>query len=300
MKSIITANFNLLKQNSIWDKLKFKDRFIFDEYNNFNFSLNNDSIMKKYNQLYLIIYVNEIINEEKNINNFFSLLNRITKKYSSKKFYIFLLREKLNNFYLDQNNLLKLNSYFNKLNKKPNLFFMEIPESKTKFNLRNYFYIRCPLELTTLGEIIKSINNINNENNFKNYKLLVLDCDNTLWGGVAGEDGINKLNYNEDGDGKIFAEIQKHLKKIKEKGIKRMLMGLKIEAKSINLTKWLPIYDEKNNHIGELRSGAFSPKFNKAVGISMINKDYCNAGQKVKLKLDNQLVTCEVCKFPIK
>ena len=71
MKSIITANFNLLKQNSIWDKLKFKDRFIFDEYNNFNFSLNNDSIMKKYNQFYLIIYVNEIINEEKNINNFF-------------------------------------------------------------------------------------------------------------------------------------------------------------------------------------------------------------------------------------
>ena len=120
---------------------------------------------------------------------------------------------------MDQNNLLKLNGYFNKLNKKPNLFFMEIPESKIKFNLRNYFYIRCPLELTTLGEIIKSINNINNENNFKNYKLLVLDCDNTLWGGVAGEDGINKLNYNEDGDGKIFAEIQKHLKKIKEKGI---------------------------------------------------------------------------------
>jgi len=93
---------------------------------------------------------------------------------------------------------------------------------------------------------------------------------------------------------------KENLKKIKKKGIKRMLMGLKIEAKSINLTDWLPIYDEKNNHIGELRSGAFSPKFNKVVGISMINKDYCNAGQKVKLKLENQLVTCEVCKFPIK
>ena len=48
---------------------------------------------------------------------------------------------------------------------------------------------------------------------------LVLDCDNTLWGGVAGEDGINKLNYNEDGDGKIFAEIQKHLKKLKKRNI---------------------------------------------------------------------------------
>ena len=43
MKSIITANFNLLKQNSIWDKLKFKDRFIFDDIT-ILILLNNDSL----------------------------------------------------------------------------------------------------------------------------------------------------------------------------------------------------------------------------------------------------------------
>ena len=30
MSSIITSNFNLIQQNSIWDKLIDKDQFIFD------------------------------------------------------------------------------------------------------------------------------------------------------------------------------------------------------------------------------------------------------------------------------
>ncbi len=220
MKSIITANFNLLNQNSIWDKLKAKDQFIFDEYNNFNFTLNNDSILSKYDKYYLVIYVNEMTKKEKNIKNFFSLLDRVANKYLSKKFYVFFLKEKIENEYLDQNNILKLNKYFSKLkNKNSNIFFIEIPNNKLKFSLRNYFYVRCPLELTTIDEIIKSINRINEEQDYKNFKLLVLDCDNTLWGGVAGEDGINKINYGEDGDGKVFLEVQSHIKKIKEKGI---------------------------------------------------------------------------------
>ena len=107
MKSIITANFNLLNQNSIWDKLKAKDQFIFDEYNNFNFTLNNDLILNKYNKYYSVIYVNEMTKVEKNIKNFFSLLDRVANKHLSKKFYVFFLREKVENEYLDQYNLLK-------------------------------------------------------------------------------------------------------------------------------------------------------------------------------------------------
>ena len=118
MKSIITANFNLLKQNSIWDKLNAKDQFIFDEYNNLNFTLNNDLILKKYDKYYLVIYVNEMTKVEKNIKNFFSILNRVANKNLSKKFYVFFLKEKIKNEYLDQYNLLKLNKYFSKLENK--------------------------------------------------------------------------------------------------------------------------------------------------------------------------------------
>ena len=45
-----------------------------------------------------------------------------------------------------------------------------------------------------------------NYNPFK--KLLILDCDNTLWGG-CGEDGINSILVGEDGVGKIYLNFQK-------------------------------------------------------------------------------------------
>ena len=45
-----------------------------------------------------------------------------------------------------------------------------------------------------------------------NKKCIVLDLDNTLWGGIIGEDGFNgiKLGHNEP-IGKSFIEFQKHL-----------------------------------------------------------------------------------------
>ena len=34
--------------------------------------------------------------------------------------------------------------------------------------------------------------------------------------------------------------------------------------------------DLKNNEIGQVRSAAYYPKFNKVVGIAMVKKDFCN------------------------
>ena len=43
----------------------------------------------------------------------------------------------------------------------------------------------------------------------KPFKLIILDCDNTLWGGVVGEDGIDKIRYGEDGEGKYTSMFKK-------------------------------------------------------------------------------------------
>ena len=51
------------------------------------------------------------------------------------------------------------------------------------------------------------------------------------------------------------------LKEIKKQGITRKLMGVKIESKEINVVQSIKIVDEKNNEIGELRSGVYSPHF---------------------------------------
>jgi FkbH-like protein len=43
----------------------------------------------------------------------------------------------------------------------------------------------------------------------KAKKVLVLDCDNTLWGGIVGEDGLNGIQLAEESrEGSIFREVQ--------------------------------------------------------------------------------------------
>ena len=51
-------------------------------------------------------------------------------------------------------------------------------------------------------------------------KCIVLDLDNTLWGGIVGEDGFNgiKLGHN-DPIGRAFIEFQKYLLSLHERGI---------------------------------------------------------------------------------
>jgi FkbH-like protein len=53
----------------------------------------------------------------------------------------------------------------------------------------------------------------------KRKKALVLDLDNTLWGGVIGEDGMNGIALSDIGPGSRFQDFQSHLKRIKDTGV---------------------------------------------------------------------------------
>lgn len=51
-------------------------------------------------------------------------------------------------------------------------------------------------------------------------KCLILDLDNTLWGGVIGDDGIEKIQIGHGlGIGKAFTEFQQWIKKLQQRGI---------------------------------------------------------------------------------
>lgn len=50
-------------------------------------------------------------------------------------------------------------------------------------------------------------------------KCLVLDLDNTLWGGILGEDGIEKLNISGSYPGNCFSDFQQLILNLKQKGI---------------------------------------------------------------------------------
>jgi FkbH-like protein len=50
-------------------------------------------------------------------------------------------------------------------------------------------------------------------------KCLVLDLDNTLWGGVVGEDGLEGVRLGEEGIGRAFVEFQIELLNLYRKGV---------------------------------------------------------------------------------
>lgn len=50
-------------------------------------------------------------------------------------------------------------------------------------------------------------------------KCLVLDLDNTLWGGVIGDDGVEGIQLGSGTDGEAFAAFQDHIKALKERGV---------------------------------------------------------------------------------
>jgi len=55
--------------------------------------------------------------------------------------------------------------------------------------------------------------------NGKFKKCVILDLDNTTWGGIIGDDGIENIQIGSLGIGKAFSEFQYWIKKLKNRGI---------------------------------------------------------------------------------
>lgn len=70
-----------------------------------------------------------------------------------------------------------------------------------------------PILAFNVANIIKAIYG-------KNKKAFVLDLDNTLWGGIVGDDGVEHLIIGkETSDGQVYTEFQEYLKEYKSLGI---------------------------------------------------------------------------------
>lgn len=108
----------------------------------------------------------------------------------------------------------------------PNLFICDIAGIQNKFG-RDFMYDSTvyvstemilsidalPYVASRTIDIIASI-----EGKFK--KCLILDLDNTLWGGVVGDDGWENIQIGHGlGIGKAFTEFQEWVKKLKNRGI---------------------------------------------------------------------------------
>lgn len=53
----------------------------------------------------------------------------------------------------------------------------------------------------------------------KTKKVLILDLDNTLWGGVVGEVGWQNIQLSQEGAGQIYLDFQRKIKQLQQTGV---------------------------------------------------------------------------------
>ena len=96
---------------------------------------------------------------------------------------------------------------------------------KNSVDFRHYYSSKVLYNVNFYQSYIKFILPYILAANGKKKKALILDCDNTLWKGILGEDGFDKINLSiNDSQGKIFNEVQSLALALKKK--KGVLLGL--------------------------------------------------------------------------
>ena len=82
-----------------------------------------------------------------------------------------------------------------------------------------YYIAKMPISVDVLPAVAKQVVDMILALRGAVKKCLVLDLDNTLWGGVIGDDGLSGIQIGELGTGHAFSDFQAWLKELKNRGM---------------------------------------------------------------------------------
>lgn len=109
--------------------------------------------------------------------------------------------------------------------KQSNFYVCDISSLQNQFGKTNFFqsavYINTEMVLSIdiLPEVAAKTIDLIGAMHGKFKKCLIIDLDNTMWGGVIGDDGLENIQLGSLGIGKAFTEFQYWIKKLKNRGI---------------------------------------------------------------------------------
>ncbi len=122
---------------------------------------------------------------------------------------------------------------------QPNLFICDIAGLQSKlgrdvmFDPMVYTTTEMILSLDAVPLVASRVMDIICAAQGKFKKCIILDLDNTLWGGVVGDDGLEGIQLGHGlGIGKAFTEFQMWVKKLKNRGIIVCVCSKNDEAKA--------------------------------------------------------------------
>lgn len=86
-------------------------------------------------------------------------------------------------------------------------------------DLRKEQIYRQPFSETFYVEWARQLTKLLKAEHTEAKKCLVLDCDNTLWGGVIGDDGLDGLKLSDEFPSRVYREFQKRVKTLAGAGV---------------------------------------------------------------------------------
>ena len=195
--------------------------------------------------------IEEMIDEQ--VRKFITLWNKIRDTYAcpivQNNFemprYRLLGNKDVSDVHGSVNFLSRINMAFNKYAQEHKDFFLcDINYISADYGLKEwsdsfYWYMyKCALNVNAIPLLAFNVANIMKSIFGKNKKGFVLDLDNTLWGGVIGEEGVDNIKIGpETAEGQAYLEFQSYIKDHKQMGVflsidskndeKNALLGLK-------------------------------------------------------------------------
>jgi FkbH-like protein len=89
----------------------------------------------------------------------------------------------------------------------------------TIYNIKNALLFQTPFTKKGFELIASELTNTIELFYIKRKKVIVLDADNTLWGGIIGEDGVDGIKCDENYPGIIYKRFQQQLKELLDSGV---------------------------------------------------------------------------------
>ena len=142
------------------------------------------------------------------------------------------------------NIILKLNHYIHDIlihDTTIRLFDVQLISSSVGLNNwweeRFWFHAKSPCNLDYLPNMAQEIFDIFLSIKGNNIKCVISDLDNTMWGGIVGDDGLEGIKIGGIGVGEAFSHYQYFLKRLKDRGVILAVCSKNDEEIALNVFK---------------------------------------------------------------
>lgn len=141
------------------------------------------------------------------------------------------------------------------------------------FDYRFWYASRFPFTPLAANEFARRLVSLMSVSVYPKAKVIALDADNTLWGGIVGEDGINGITLSPEYPGNAYVDFQRRLLDFQQRGFILVLCSknnpedvydildnhphqvLRRQHFAAERINWLPKHDNLSSLAAELNLG---------------------------------------------